>query len=333
MNYSMSVQPGNSLMPFVTAEQLAEVITPIGAINALRDAIAAGLDPEADAQRTRITTGRGSFLQMPSTWHDAVGVKLLTITESNAAKSLPVIQGVYVLFGGDAQQPVAFIDGIALTNLRTPAVSALGAGLGKRAGELQLCIFGTGVQAWAHIRAFIEAFEVCAITIVGRSRERSAALAQRVRMKFGITCHEGSATDVAQADLVLCCTAADEPLFDGALVADQTVVVAMGAHEPSGREVDDVLLNRSNIMVESRSSALREAGDVIQGLASGAIPNSADLMTLAEVISGTAVLREDRPTVFKTTGMPWQDLVIARSVVEALNVSGDGTNEPSLRTV
>lgn len=333
MTYSMTARPGNTLMPFVTAEQLAEVITPTGAINALRETIAAGLDPEADAQRTRVTTSRGSFLQMPSTWHDAVGVKLLTITESNAAKNLPVIQGVYVLFGGETQQPVAFIDGIALTNLRTPAVSALGAGLAKRAGALQLCVFGTGVQAWAHICTFVEAFEVCAITIVGRSPERSAALAQRVRTKFGITCHEGSATDVAQADMVLCCTAAEEPLFDGALVADQAVVVAMGSHESSRREVDDVLLNRSNIMVESRSSALREAGDVIQGLASGAIPESAALMTLSEVISGTAVLREDRPTVFKTTGMPWQDLVIARSVLEALNVSGNGTSESSLSTV
>jgi ornithine cyclodeaminase/alanine dehydrogenase-like protein (mu-crystallin family) len=88
---------------------------------------------------------------------------------------------------------------------------------------------------------------------------------------------------VAAADIVCCCTTAREPLFDGALVADHATVVAIGSHEPDARETDDTLVARATVVVESRTSALREAGDVILAIDSGA--TTADqLVTLAELI-------------------------------------------------
>ena len=37
--------------------------------------------------------------------------------------------------------------------------------------------------------------------------------------------------------------------------------VAIGSHEPDVREVDDALVRRATVVVESRDSALREAGE------------------------------------------------------------------------
>ena len=61
------------------------------------------------------------------------------------------------------------------------------------------------------------------------------------------------------------------PLFDGSLVADHATVVAIGSHEPDAREIDDALARRATVVVESRASALREAGDVIGAIAAGAL--------------------------------------------------------------
>ena len=75
---------------------------------------------------------------------------------------------------------------------------------------------------------------------------------------------------MAAADVICCCTTAREPLFDGALVADHACVVAIGSHEPAARETDDRLAARATVVVESRTSALREAGDVIGAIEAGA---------------------------------------------------------------
>jgi ornithine cyclodeaminase/alanine dehydrogenase-like protein (mu-crystallin family) len=123
------------------------------------------------------------------------------------------------------------------------------------------------------------------------------------------------AKDQAAADIVCCCTTAREPLFDGALVADHATVVAIGSHEPHARETDDTLAARATIVVESRTSALREAGDVILAIDSGATTAN-QLITLAELIRGEPKPPAGRPTLFKSTGMSWEDAVIASALTD-----------------
>jgi ornithine cyclodeaminase len=139
--------------------------------------------------------------------------------------------------------------------------------------------------------------------VVGRSRVASFASAVDGRV--------GAVADVADADVVVCATTSPVPLFDGGLVRPGTVVVAVGSHEPGAREVDDTLVGASTVVVEARSAALREAGEVVQAVASGVLDPST-VVDLAEVVRG-AVVDRDRPVLFKSVGMAWEDLVIAAS--------------------
>jgi len=66
-------------------------------------------------------------------------------------------------------------------------------------------------------------------------------------------------------------------------------------------------------VVESRASALREAGDVIQALSAGVLRED-DLVGLAELVRGEASPIPGRPRFFKSTGMAWEDLVLAAAV-------------------
>ena len=164
---------------FIDGEAVRDALAPAAAVDALESVLVSGLDPEQDGRRSRVDTGVGQFLQMPSSWEDVVGTKLLTITAGNSAVGAPVIQGLYVLFGGPTRQPQAVLDGIALTNLRTSAVSALGARLLAAPGPQRLVIFGTGVQAWEHMRTFNDLFELGDVAIVGRTPDAAARLAAR----------------------------------------------------------------------------------------------------------------------------------------------------------
>jgi ornithine cyclodeaminase len=66
------------------------------------------------------------------------------------------------------------------------------------------------------------------------------------------------------------------------------------------------------VVVESIATATKEAGDVIlAGLAPGS------LITIDALIAGTATPAADRPRVWKSAGMAWQDVVVASAVYEA----------------
>ncbi len=333
MSSSLASPASQQQIAFISGEQLRQAVSPAAAVNALQAVLEAGLDPEHDSPRTRVATEGGLFLQMPSTWQDTVGTKLLTIAPGNAQLGAPVIQGLYAIFGGVTQAPLAILDGIELTNLRTSAVSALGARLVADDGPKNLVVFGTGVQAWEHIRTFVDVFNISSLAIVGRNGGAAQSLAHRAQEELGIPTRIGTAHEVSDADLIVCCTASTDPLFEGSLVSDQAIVVAMGAHDAGSRELDDLLLRRATVIVESRDSALREAGDVIQALESGAIADPAELLTLADIAAGAASPLPGRPIVFKTTGMPWQDLAVARAVLEALDNSGNRSVDALTSTV
>jgi ornithine cyclodeaminase len=269
-------------LPFVPAAAVARFGV-VAAADALEAALLGGLDPEADPPRSAVAVGAGELLVMPSAVGGHAAVKLVTVGGE------PRIQGVCVVFDAATLAPIALVDGISLTNLRTPAVSALAVRWLAADDARRLLVFGRGPQAHAHVAAMRAARPIEHVDMVGRDGGDVAEL-------------------VAAADVVCCCTTAREPLFDGALVADHATVVAIGSHEPEAREVDDALAHRATVVVESRASALREAGDVIAaGIA------EADLVTLADVVRGRAVDR-GRPRLFKSTGMAWEDAVVASAV-------------------
>lgn len=321
----MSQTPAARVLLDAAAVRVA--VPPRTAVDALEAVLRGGFDPEQDAPRTRVTTQAGELLQMPSAAGDLVGTKLLTLTPDNPSRGLPTIQGLYVLFGGPGQSPRAVLDGAAVTDVRTPAVSALGDILARRDAGVEAdvdgvparltVLFGTGVQAWAHLETFAALGRLSEVRVVGRRADAVEAICARARDALGLDARPGAADDVAEADLVVCCTASEVPLFDGARVKDDTVVVAMGTHAPDARELDDALMRRAWVLVESRDSALREAGDVVLALESGALGSPEELVTFADVVQGRAARPAGVPAVVKTTGMPWQDLAVAAAVVEA----------------
>jgi ornithine cyclodeaminase/alanine dehydrogenase-like protein (mu-crystallin family) len=275
-------------LSFLDAAEVARRLPPSEAVDALGAALLAGLDPEADPARSALDIDGGQLFLMPSAAARHPVVKLVTVGGE------PRIQGLCVVFDGETLAPAAVVDGIALTNVRTAAVSALAVRHLAAPDARRLLVFGRGPQAHAHVQAVQAVRPIDRVDTVGREHGDVSEL-------------------VASADVICCCTTARQPLFDGALVADHATVVAIGSHEPTVRETDDALARRATIVVESRASARREAGDVILAIAGGAA-SEGELVTLAELVRGQAEPGPGRPRLFKSTGMAWEDAVIASAL-------------------
>ncbi|MGX6396481.1 ornithine cyclodeaminase family protein [Rothia kristinae] len=318
----MPAQPSASIR-HVGADQVSAHLPMRAAVDALRQSLLDGLDPAEDLQRCAAPLTRGRFLMMPSEVGGYAGIKILTLCPDNAERELPTIQGAYLLHDAETLSPLAMIDGTALTAVRTPAVSALGVDLLAEREARELLVFGTGPQALQHVHAIAAVRQISRVGLVGRDLARTRAAVERLR-RDGYRVHVAHADDVAGAPIIACCTASPEPLFDGAAVDERAVVVAMGSHTPDAREVDDALLARARVYVEDPKAALREAGEIVQGAASG-ILSPERLRPLRELVCSPGpqdAPDAPGPALFKTVGMGWQDLVTARALYE--NLPGRG---------
>ena len=82
-----------------------------------------------------------------------LSAKLVSLFPGNAGSALPTHQAVIVAFDPATGEPLALVDGTAVTELRTGASSALSVRLLARRDASRLALLGTGVQASSHARA------------------------------------------------------------------------------------------------------------------------------------------------------------------------------------
>ncbi|MFC9483024.1 ornithine cyclodeaminase family protein [Streptomyces griseus] len=286
---------------------------PVAAVAAVRDALAGGLDPDGDVPRAVVPLAHGQGLLMPSEHGGWYGVKVATVAPGNTARGLRRINATYLLHDSATLTPVALLDGVALTTLRTSAVSvaaglerlrALAAGCGGRG--LRLVVFGAGPQGEGHVATVRAHAPVADVAVVTRRGGPVPGWADRHLAADD----RGVADLVRRAEAVVTATSARRPVVDGRLVRDDAVVLAVGSHEPDVRELDSVLMGRATVVVESREIALREAGDVVLAIRDGTLAPDG-LVTPADLSGARAAAPADRPLVVKTCGAGWQDLVVA----------------------
>ncbi|TFC92163.1 ornithine cyclodeaminase family protein [Cryobacterium sp. TMT3-29-2] len=304
--------PPGAQPPWISADEIFARVGFGAAARALQAAVRAGLDPAHDFSRSILPLDRGQLLLMPSRSAEYVGVKVATVAPGNLQLGRPRIQGVYLLMDAATLSPVALLDGIALTTLRTPAVSAAVADLIAPAEVEHLVVFGAGPQAEGHVEAMRAIRDVGRVTVVGRHPGRAEALAERVRAA-GQPAQIGTPDAVRDAQLIVCATTARTPLFDGSLVPRDSCTVAVGSHEPDAREISSTLIGRGQVVVEDRQVALREGGDVLIPLREGVI-EAGSLVPMRDILTGTVAVDHTRPRVFTSSGMSWQDLVVAAAV-------------------
>jgi ornithine cyclodeaminase/alanine dehydrogenase-like protein (mu-crystallin family) len=306
----------SSELHVIGADELRARLPMIAAIDALETAFRT-LDPGTGPLRTSLETPAGSLLMMPAFGEAGVGVKLVTLTPSNPEHGLPYIQAGYVLFDTVTQSPEAVLDGTALTALRTAAVSGLATRHLAREDATRLVVFGAGVQARAHLEAMSVVRPVTELVVVSRSPGPAGSLVQ-AGLERGLAARLGGPESVAEANLICTCTTSGEPLFDGSLLAPGVHVNAIGSHRPDARELDTETVWRGRVVVETREVALAEAGELAIPIADGAIEASHVVADLAGVVRGAEVRRStDDLTVFKSVGMAFEDLVVARAIVDA----------------
>jgi ornithine cyclodeaminase/alanine dehydrogenase-like protein (mu-crystallin family) len=248
----------------------------------------------------------GFFGVMPA-YAGALGAKLVTFYPGN--RGIPTHHAVILLFRPETGEPLAFMDGRLITEMRTGAVSAVATRLLAREDASVLAILGSGVQARSHLEALRLVRQFREVRVW--SPHNAAAFAEHHRVTAAATPEAA----VRGADVVVVATSARTPVLRGEWLAPGTHVNAVGAVRPEWRELDDEVLSRASLYVESREAARQESGDVM-----AAVEITAEL---GEVLAGARP--GPRPgsdiTLFKSVGVAVEDVAAAALVYGSLQGS------------
>src|SRR6185312_16052701 len=136
---------------------------------------------------------------------------------------------------------------------------------------LHLTVFGAGPQGIGHVATIREVVDghrpIASVTYV----VRNVRTASTVDLPHGtaVVAVDSPEADnaVERADVIVCATTSADPVFDSAATKPAVIVIAVGSHEPTRREVDTPLVSRAQIIVEDRGTALRECGDIVMAIA------------------------------------------------------------------
>jgi len=262
--------------------------------------------------RTMFAFGAGNSLfgLMPSYVPSlpALGAKLVTVCAANAKRGLPTHHAVIVMMDPSTGVVNAVVDGRLITEARTAAVSAVSARLLARKDSKVLGILGSGVQARSHLEALRLAREFREVRVWSPTADRLRQFAA----KTGAQAMATSEAVVRGADVVVAATASPTPVIQSEWVGDGAHIIAIGSCLPSQRELDPALVARARLMVDSRAAALKEAGDVLMGIAEGRWTSEHIEAELGEL----PVRRHNSEiTVFKSLGLAVEDIFAAHLIL------------------
>jgi alanine dehydrogenase len=260
------------------------------------------------------------------------GAKVVSVFPANHDAGLDSHQGFVLLFEAGHGQPLAVVDAAAVTAVRTAAVSALATRLLARPGAAELALLGSGVQAETHLAALRAVRPLSRVRVWSRTPDRARRFAEEAARRHGLPVEAAPTAEaaVAGAGLVCTATAAREPVLRGDWLAAGAHVNAVGSCSPAARELDARAIARARLFVDSRESALAEAGDLLLAIAEGAVGEDHIAGELADLVAGrvAARTREEEITLFESLGLGIEDVAAAHHVYEKAVAAGRGMPLP-----
>ena len=224
------------------------------------------------------------------------------------------------------------LEGIVEANylgmMRTGAAGGVAAKWLAREDAKVAGIFGSGWQAEGQLEALSHVRKLERTKVFSRNAEKVAKFCERMAKKLSIDVVPARSSEdcVKGSDIVITITTSATPVFDGEWIAPGTHVNAAGSNSLLRREIDEATVLKANpVVVDSRPSAMKEAGDLLPALEKGRL-HAGMLTELGEVIAGTRPGRThaDQVTLFESQGMAMQDLIIAAEMIRLARGKGLG---------
>lgn len=325
-----------STHPFAGRSTVVLGVPEVRALMSMADTMTVQRQAFVAQARGKVTASPNAWLRLPDQerrrgWikvlagHEAesgsLGVKVLARFADNPPGAN--LGSLVLLFDDDNGFPLAIMDGVVITALRTGA----GAGLATEAladpAARTLGLVGTGVVAWHSLEAVLAVRpSIQDVVVYSRSSERRAEFAARVREELGVAAHHVATVDeaVADAEVLITATNAPEPVVFAEHLRPGQMVNAMGIRT----EIAPDALGKCWIVADGREEAISD-GKFSVALAAGAVSPDDLGPDLGAVLLGEGAGYDPaRIALFDSSGVAVQDVTMARRIWELAEERGLG---------
>lgn len=319
----MRADPARGPLRWLTEAQVADLVDINDAMAALRVGFVEEADGIARTVDKALGTWEGGAMHalgsmMPN--EHFAGFKTWAHTAAGAT-------AIYALFDMRDGRLLSLLEAATLGQIRTSAVSGLGADLLAPPDTDEMAIIGSGAQALTQVAAVTTVRPIRRLRVFSRRAEPRAAFVQRARDAFGIEVIDSPTIEAAVdgVPLVTLITRSSEPFLTAGMLAPGALVIAAGAILPAQAECHrDVLQGSGLVVVDSLGNAQRGSRELRDHFGEGADGWSS-------VRSLGAILRDGvtRPagsafTFFKPMGSGLSDLAVATMAHERAEDRGVG---------
>jgi len=240
---------------------------------------------------------------------------------------MPNIQGLVVLCDGQNGLPLAVMDSIEITILRTGAATAVAARALARSDSRVITICGCGNQGRVSLHALSKVLAVERAYLWDLDPAASAALAEDARTWASHPVEVVPTFDVGtrRSDIIVTCTPSKQAFLGREHVRPGAFIAAVGADNEEKQEIQPALMAAAKVVPDVTSQAAR-IGDLRLALAVGALSLAQVHADLAQVVSGGSPGREapNEIIIFDSTGTALQDVAAAALAYERARDLGLG---------
>ena len=239
--------------------------------------------------------------------------------------AMPNIQGLIALCDASNGYPLAVMDSIEVTILRTGAATAVAATHLARPDSKVATICGCGNQGRVQLRALRRILPLEHVYAFDVDQNQARDLASECSQPLGVRVEivQELAPAVRESDVCVTCTPAKAHFLGNDCVAPGTFVAAVGADHEEKQELDPRLVASSKIVADITEQCAK-IGDLHHAIAAGLMTRDDVHAELGEIVAGRKPGRtsEKEITIFDSTGTALQDVAVAAMVYERAVESG-----------
>ena len=301
---------------FFDAAQVEALLDYPGCIDAVRRAmIALSTGERTQPLRQIFTVGDNQmFGTMPGELAalSTFGAKLVSVFADPDRPGRTRHQGVVVAYDGKTGAISCIADAEPITRIRTGCASAVATDALARKDAEVLAIFGTGVQADAHLRALPLVRDFREILLWGRSFEKAHRFAEQMSDELGraITPVPDAREAAARADVICTVSSSPEPILLGEWVKPGAHLNLVGSSYLGPVEVDSALVAMARYVADYRPGVIAQGAELAVARDAGIVDDSHVVGEIGEVLAGRLPGREsdEQITLYKSLGHVVQDL-------------------------
>ncbi len=297
--------------------QLLTMDLALDAVEAAHRAHALSRAIDVPRQRTRVPTASLHILQGALLDEGVMGYKAYTASKAGA-------RFLVHLFDASDGKLLAVIEADTLGMMRTGAAGGVAAKYLSCPESAVVGLIGTGWQAQGQLEALCKVRSIKQVKLFSRDAEKCRLASAEFSRRFAVEVVpvESAEAAVRDSDIVVTVTTASQPVVQGDWLTPGTHLNAAGSNALIRRELDEKAVGRASLIcVDSRPTALREAGDLLPALEKGRL-HEGQLVELGEIVAGMRPGRADPQaiTLFESQGMAIQDLAVAKRLFELARV-------------